>query len=266
MIPFIQSTFANPESNIANVFILTGQSNSVGRGDNADATVQELAVQPQFKIWSKINSQFEPLEIGVNNLGVLPDEHGIELGLAKNFHNYYPANQRGYLIKWGKSSTEIVKHLSGGEVFEELYNNYVVPAINTLINEGKEVRVHLIYSQGERDANTNLSPPGGEYTLYAGRFDTWFTLWQGIFGSTLPVVSYQLLSVLPSGYEWEAINDDFAVKALTEPFYRVLQTKDLTNIGDNIHYDYVAHKAASLLAYNYFSTVNGYLQTTLLTT
>lgn len=264
MIPFIQTLDSNTvDSNIVNVYILTGQSNSVGRGDNADATAQELAVQPYFKIWSKTNSQFESLEIGVNNLGVLPDEHGIELGLAKNHNTYYP-NQTGYLIKWGKSSTEIVKHLTGGEVYEELWNNYVIDGINSLINEGKQCRVFLIYSQGERDANTNLSPPGGEYTLYSGRFDTWVSLWQSNFGATLPIVSYQLLDVLPAYYEKDVINGVFASKALSETYYSVLQTKNLTNIGDNLHYDYQAHKDASVLALDYFSTQDGYLQTTLL--
>lgn len=250
-------------ANAVRVFIYTGQSNCPGRGLNTDATVGELASQPQMKIWSKINSQFEDLDIGTNNLNSTIDSHGIELGLASNFNTYF-LGETGYLIKWGVASTEIVKHLSGGVVYTELFDNYVKPAINDLINSGKIPYIYFIYAQGERDANTNLPSPAGEYLLYADRFDTWISLWQSNFSTDLPIANYELLEPGPSGYEMAHINADFASKSLTEPNYQVMETSGKTDIGDDLHYDYQAQKEISVLALSYFKNNLGHKQTTLI--
>lgn len=251
-------------TNGVRVFIYTGQSNCPGRGLNTDATAGELASQSQFKIWSKINSQFENLDIGTNNLNSTADSHGIELGMAANFNTYYPS-ETGYFIKWGVSSTPIIQHLTGGTVYTELWINYVKPAINNLINAGKIPYVYFIYTQGERDANTSLTPPsGGDYLNYAPRFETLKDLWRTNIGASLPFVNYQLIDPGPSGYEMTAINDDFAASELLESLHKVLQTNGLGDIGDDLHYDYVAHKAASILAYNYFANNLGQPVTNLL--
>lgn len=244
------------EVNGVRVFILTGQSNAVGKALNSNLTAGELSAQSQLKIWNKTAGAFQDLDIGTNNLA-LSTEHGIENGLAQNILTYFPTGQ-SYLIKWGVGSTEIAQHLSGGAVYTELWNNYVVSGINNIITSGKIPYVYLIYSQGERDANTNDPSPAGEYTLFGGRFDTWVSLWQTNFGTDLPIAVLQVKEPGPAGYEMATINGVFDAKALTESKLNVLQTKSLSSIGDNLHFNHNAHKTAAIEALEFFSNNLGH--------
>lgn len=231
------------------VFLYTGQSNCPGRGLDSDATAQELAEKTNFKIWSKINSRFENLQIGVNNLNSTEDSHGIELGLSNNFESYYP-NETVYFIKWGVHSTAILEHLPGGSVYDDFWPNYVIAGINDLIADGKIPFVYWVYTQGERDSNTG---EGGQPELYGGRFDQLISQWQSNIGVDMPMCNYELCDPLPSGYDQTGIvNQVFADKSLTEPLYQVMPTKFLSNLGDDLHYDYTAQKQISILALDYF--------------
>ena len=259
MTPFQNSLNNTNTGDIVTVFLLTGQSNSYGLATGGTTT--ELQEKTNFKIWSKINSQFENMDIGVNNLG---STHGIELGLADLFDSYY-SGETGYLIKLGVPSTGILTHLSQGTNYNEFWNYFVKPAINTLLSEGKRCRIKMIFSQGEWDANTDNEPLG--YLDYGTNFDEWVTLWQTNFSTDLSIANYEVLSALAirgPEYEWEVINQVFTDKSLTESEYQVMNTKDLTNIGDNLHYDYTAHKAIAKLALDYFAVHQGHLQTNLL--
>jgi len=249
-------------SNGVRVYLLTGQSNAGGRGLNSEATSGELEPQPQFKIWSKINSQFENLDIPANNLSINSTFHGIELGLALNFNTYYPG-ETGYLIKWGVDSTEIVQHLSGGTVYEEFWNNYVKPALNDLINQGKIPFVYFIYIQGERDSNLVFDPNGP--ALYPARFDTLVSLWRNNIGVGLPIAPYEIHTPLPGSYDQtRAINIVFENKSLIDNNLQVLETEFLSAEADNLHFKYSAHKAGSILAFDYFITKQGQPVTTLI--
>ena len=265
MFNFITSLSKTPESEGfdqatgARVIILTGQSNAAGRAPNASATPSELSVQTHVKIWSKTNSQFESLQVGNNNLPAQSGDHGLELGLAQNFQTYFPGETL-YLIKWAVSSTEIAQHLEGGAVYEELWDNYVVAGINDLIDDGKIPYVHVALWQGERDANTNISSPGGEYTLHAGRFDTWVSLWKSNFSSNIPLMVCEIKEPAPSGYESTTINTNFNNKAATENYLGVMATKSLSDIGDSLHFDYAAQKTASALILGFMQNNLGHRQ------
>lgn len=213
------STYPKP----VDVFILTGQSNGSGVGENSEATAQELAQNFNVKIYGTTNNAFEGLEIGENNLGSSGSKHGLELGIAQSVQKPI------YIIKWALTSTAIVEHLPGGSVYENLYNNYVVEGINQLLDYGYLPRVSIIYVQGERDSNSQV-----DTDAYPANFDTWVSTWQGHFGTDLPIYVVEIIETDARDVQ---INQAFANKALTEPNITVIDTADWTS-DDDLHYDY----------------------------
>lgn len=241
-----------PENGVR-VFIMTGQSNSRGRGLNDDATPEELAINPRVQIWNTTANEFQSLEIGVNNMAPNTYSHGAELGLSSRLDDYFP-DETVYLIKYGQGSTCIVEHLPGGSVYPVLWSDYVIEGINDLISQGKIPYVYMLWSQGECDVNI-------DNTGYGVQFNEWVDLWQGNFSNKLPFATYEV-----SDYSWASnpiglVNDVFHEKALTEPLLYAMDTKDMgVNPGDDIHYSYQGQKDISNLAFSYFKTLLGYKQ------
>lgn len=237
-----------PENGVR-VFLQTGQSNSRGRGLNSDATPEELAIQPQMKIWRlHTGGGFDDLEVPVNNQ-TSGTTHSIELGLAKYFNDYYP-DEIGYIIKVGIDGTPIIEHLPGGEVYDNFYPNFAIPGINRLISEGKIPYVYMIYSQGEADANPTNWPDGNNPTNYVARFDSWVAQWRSNIGADLPIVVYQILDTYDPGSG--QINEIFINKDASDDKLHMLATGDLPSVGDNLHFNYTAQKEASVMALDYF--------------
>lgn len=213
------STYPQP----VDVFILTGQSNAQGTGLNSEATAGEVSKNFNTRIYNTSTNAFEPLEIGVNNLASALARHGLELGLA--LYTQKPI----YIIKWAVSGTCISEHLTGGSVYNNLFPNYVTEGINQLIDYGKIPRVSLIYAQGECDSNTQVNTDA-----YSANFDAWVSLWQGHFGTDLPIYAVEIIETEARDAQ---INQVFASKALTEPNMTVIDTADWTS-DDDLHYDY----------------------------
>ena len=217
------------------MFILTGQSNARGSGHNIDANPSELGLQDNVKIWIK-GSGWQTLNIGVNNRpsDLDPDRHGFELGFAQEIKTYYP-NDEIYLIKYAIGGTFMSEHLSGGVVYEELWNNYVVPSINNLISNDKFPYVNMIMSQGENDSTDNA------LTLdYVNKLNTWVNLWRSNIGSNIGIINYEMKI---SNGNSASINTDWINKASSDPLHTSLDTKNESDVGDNVHYDYLGQKS-----------------------
>jgi len=141
-----------------------------------------------------------------------------------------------YVVKYGTGGSEINNFLSGGTDYLEFWNNYVVPAINDLIGQGKTPLVYFGFWQGEADSNTQPLTDA-----YSGKFDTFVSLWQTNLGATLPFNIFEI-------YELDArdttINGVFATKSGTESFLNVIETGDLSS-ADNLHFDYTPLKTAA---------------------
>lgn len=218
---------AGPISQPVNVILLTGQSNSIGVGENSDATAEELEVSSDLLIWNESMQGFQGLEIGANNIGASSSKHGIELGLESEIIDSF--NTPVHLIKWGVSATGIVEHLPGGSVYDPFWTDYVRVGINSLINAGNTVRVSLVFIQGEKDSNTTE-----DTNAYSSRLDSWVSQWQSNLGAGLPI---NLVEIYETNANDTTINTAFANKATLEGNVNVIETGDLSSF-DNLHWGY----------------------------
>ena len=101
------------------VFVITGESNSGGVGDNADATEKERAPRPNLQIMNLTDGRFgfEDMQIGVNNLRdhyrlekYYDVYHGLELGLANAVDDdAFAESKPVYLIKTGHGGSRIAQ-------------------------------------------------------------------------------------------------------------------------------------------------------------
>lgn len=234
----LEIPFMNADNDSIIHLILTGQSNAAGRGDNTDANTEELAVQESVEIWNPITSTYEQLNISAgNNNNDVANKHGIELGLAQNFRDYFP-NKTLRLIKHAVGGSSIDTHLINGAVFKELFNDNVVPAINQTLSEGKKCEVYIVFAQGENDSNTLETS-----LVYANKFNDWASLWKSKLGVKL---SFRIIQIIESDSNDVTINTSFRNQSKLEPVMDYLLTKDLST-DDNLHYNYAALKDVSEL-------------------
>lgn len=221
-----------PIAGTIHVILLTGQSNAVGFAKNTDALASELDETSVVKIWQK-DADFANLNIAADNnyaragLG----EHGIELGLAEYL------NTNIYMIKWGVGSTSITQHIPGGAVYEEFYNNFVVPGLARLaeLHPTATINKYLVYWQGEADSTTS------GLASYPARLDTWVDAWQTNLGSDIPI---RVFEIAEDNATRAAINDVFHAKAATEANMEVIYTQDL-QLDDFQHFGYQGKKDAA---------------------
>jgi len=225
------------------VLIVSGQSNAGGRALNTDAAAGELLPNSDIQIFSLYplgSEQFYDLDIEQNNMQTNPVNapfsfHGVELGLGNEFVNSFN-NEVLYLIKKAIGGTKIIESLPGGSVYDSLWPSYVKKAINQLINAGKRPFVYFYFHQGEGDANDI------DYLNYSANLDTLIAQWRTNLGNELPFLFAEILELGASGTRESEINQFFLDKANASQFIEVVTAKDLTNNGDNQHYDYAAQK------------------------
>ncbi len=237
-----------PENGVR-VFLITGQSNARGRAPNSSATSEELLPQPQMQIWNNGSSVFQDLRIGVNSQDIINGDHSIELGLSQSFNTYFP-NETGYIIKYAVSSTPIRYHIPEDGTVYNVFKERVESGINNLINQGKIPYVYFIYSQGERDANPDSDAAGDTPSAHLLRFKTLLDLWQTNLGTDLPFVAYETLDFYTGSLE---VNSNMlSYEGVTYPHYKMLPMVNETDIGDGLHFDYQAHKNASIKSLDFF--------------
>lgn len=235
MINFI-TTINNDNNNTANtavrVLLLTGQSNAEGAALNSSANASELTPTSNVKIWNKNTSTFEDLDIGTNNLAASSASHGMELGISVNFVSETNYDTPLYIIKYADSGTAMSKHLSGGVVYEEFWNNYVKQGINNLINSGKRPFIYMAFSQGEADSNSQNTTDD-----YSNKFAEWLLLWRGNLGGKLP---FNIVEIVESDSLDIQINDVFNSHS-SDSYINIIETSGYTTV-DGLHYDYDSQK------------------------
>lgn len=101
------------------VFVITGESNSGGVGENTDATAEERKPRPNLQIMNLTDGKFgfETMQLGVNNLRdhyrldkFYETYHGLELGLANAVDANAFANRKPvYLIKTGHGGSRVLQ-------------------------------------------------------------------------------------------------------------------------------------------------------------
>lgn len=219
--------------NSVRVTILTGQSNGAGEGYNASASVGEIDETTQLILWRQFTNAFANLNIGAgNNYPNTTSKHGIELQLSNlQEENYdYPL----YLLKWCVGGTEILEHLKGGLIHQQLYNNFIYRGINYLLGLGKRVFVDFVMIQGEADSDFV-----DKQSAYSNNLDALISLWRGILGEDLPI---SFVQIKQRNAGTTVINDIFETKVTDK--IKVIAASSL-DTNDGIHYSYASLKTIS---------------------
>jgi len=142
------------------VFVITGESNSGGVGDNLDASAEERAPRPGVQIMNLTDGKFgfENLQLGVNNLRdhyrlekYYESYHGLELGLANAVDaGAFPGREPVYLIKTGHGGSRVLQWSEGNETgFWKKFMQRIDAAKRQLPSEPQWV---VWYSLGINDA------------------------------------------------------------------------------------------------------------------
>ena len=90
----------------------------------------------------------------------------------------------------------------------------------------------MLWHQGESDANQKSIP------LYKERLSRLFTVFRKTVGNdALPIIVGELGSYSNNKEEWSAINQVIHEYSNEDPHISVVQSGDLKNKGDHIHFD-----------------------------
>jgi len=150
---------ATGTSTLNEVFLIvfSGESNSGGYADNADATTYEKSARSSVQKLDEYTLLFEDLHVTVNNLqdhvGFVDNtSHGWELGLANCVEdNFFATESQVYLVKTGQGASTIAQWNVGGAYLNKLIARYEA-AVDILTSEGKTPKPIIWYTQGINDA------------------------------------------------------------------------------------------------------------------
>lgn len=210
----------------ARVIVLSGQSNAEGTGINSEADAADLLVQNHVQIYNT-GVGWEPLNIGAgNNHVATTDRHGIELGLAKHWQEFYP-NDTLWIIKAAVSGAPISCFTGDPEnpiyttCKDSLFNEYE-RAMEALVALNRVPYVQtLIWAQGE----------SGEIEGYEHRLSRLFRMFRNQFGEGLRIIS----PLIRNNQQQVFINPEYRKRALADPRFDLIESAEYAGY-DNSHW------------------------------
>ena len=238
MIPFLIIQRKKEAGNI--LIVLYGESNSGGIAPNSSATSQELAPR-NIKILNNTTLQFEPLDIGTNNLighigleSYASNSHGMELEIANKYDEGFFNGKTVYIVKAGKGGTKT----SEWGVGSTAYNNLItrVNAAKTLIGN---CDVIFMLTIGINDALANTSP-----TTYKTELKDLVERTKSDFSPTnfdLRLMTFEFVPVTPmSNYQTKILEVKNEVLGVS-----TFNTTSCGVLSDGWHLDYNGMKKAT---------------------
>lgn len=169
------------------VFILTGQSNAEGGGEDSTGTAAEVDANSNVKIlsaWPGGTGTWQNLNIAANYTnGRFSTQHGAELEWQNIRDTFFP-DKTLWIIKHAQGGTQISPtHLPGGSAYDSLWVSYVQSGINSLIDSGYIPVVSFYFMQGESDASAG----GAAATNYEENLRKLVAYWQSNISPDLPI-------------------------------------------------------------------------------
>lgn len=215
---------------MAKVILITWQSNAQGRANSNLATPLELEAKNKCLIWNNDTNSFQPLKIGAyaNNQSS-PSLHGVELPLAMQFLNESP-DETIYIIKYAEPGTNIDFHLPGGSTYEKFNNDFVIPAINWLLQNEIEPEIYFYLSGGEADS-TNA-----RYKDFSFKLSQLTNHYRSILSSEIQFI-FPLIIESGSLERDSEINNVFKNFSKNDAKVSVIHSVDYET-DDNLHWNY----------------------------
>lgn len=216
----------NPKKKETWVFLMAGQSNMAGRG----------FVEPQDTI-----SSSRILTINKNNTIILakeplhfyePTSGGLDCGIsfAKNLLKDIPEN----------TSILLIPAAVGGSSIDQWINDSVHRDVKLQSNFKQKVALAkkygtvkgVLWHQGESDANKKRIPK------YDENLKILFKKFRSSVGNRkLPILVGELGGYRKNNESWNTINSIINEHAKKEKYMYVIDTSDLNDKGDNLHFD-----------------------------
>ena len=232
------------------LIVLFGESNSGGIAPNSSATSQELAPR-NLPIMNNSTNQFEPLDIGTNNLighigleYAMYNSHGMELEIANKYDaNYFPNNDV-FLLKAGAGGSKIDEWESG-DVYYQTFLSRCQNAMSLLFGSNP-VNIKFMLSIGIN--NKGIGTPVATYKAglksLVQRVRTDLNL---VGNFNLSMMRFEFVTNLAISDYNTAISE-----VATEENVKSFNTTGLTKIADNYHLDYLGMKGATTNFLNSF--------------
>ena len=220
-----------PERHNLWVFILAGQSNMAGRG-----LVEPQDTIPSERIFTiskegEIIIAKEPLHF------YEPSLTGLDCGLSfgRNIIEQVPDSISVLLIPTAVGGSSISQWLG-----DSIHRNVqLLTNFKQKVNLGKkygEIK-GILWHQGESDANNNDIP------LYKNRLTELIVKFREIIGNeNLPVLIGFLGSFSDNNENWQRINEQIRLYASTDSNTIIINTSDLSEKGDKIHFNSVGQR------------------------
>ena len=222
------------------LFVFFGESNSGGLAPNSSATSQELAPR-NLQILNNNSFQFEPLDIGTNNLighsqleYAMYNSHGMELQLANKYDEGYFGSDEVFLVKAGQGGS-FIADWEAGDTNYTTFLSRVNQAISLLNIASEDVYFMLSIGINNRGVNTPTA------TYKAGLKD----LVQRV-KVDLNLTTYNL-SIMKLDFVTNLNMTDYnqaITEVSSEENVQTFSTLGLTKIPDGYHLDYAGMKDA----------------------
>ncbi|MDN5213177.1 sialate O-acetylesterase [Fulvivirgaceae bacterium BMA12] len=222
-----------PPKNDLWIFIMAGQSNMAGR-----ATIEARDKIRNDRIFA-INSENEVVVAREPLHFYEPSGAGLDCGIS--------------------FGTEMLKHLPdnisillvptavGGSSIEQWINDDTHRGIRLLSNFKRRLQTSLkhgvlkgvLWHQGESDAHHERT-----IQSYQGNMKILFEKFRGIaVNESLPIVAGKLGSFAVNQERWDKINNAIEAYSLSDENCSVIETSDLEDKGDKIHFNSAAQRA-----------------------
>lgn len=218
-------------SNVVNLVVITGESNSGGYALNSQAPSNEVGIRNEAKILNNTSFQFESLNIGANNLidhaGLsCCSTHGLELGLANKAKD--STITQLYIVKTGQGASRIGDWGTNGTYWNK-FNQRVDSAIAILKRQNKIPVLYVLYSQGINDALASYSP-----TVWRDSTLSHFAKIRSKYGF-VPIIMTKLMS------NYSTYNAQIDVITASNPYNYSVEVSGL-GLRDTNHWDYLGMK------------------------
>jgi hypothetical protein len=153
----MSNSTVTPTLNEVFLIVFSGESNSGGYANNADATTYEKSARSSVQKLDEYTLLFDDLHVTENNLqdhyGFTDNSsHGWEAGLANCVEdNVFVGKSEVYLVKTGQGASTISQWNVGGTYLNKLTERYEA-SVDILTSEGKTPKPIIWYTQGINDA------------------------------------------------------------------------------------------------------------------
>lgn len=220
---------------IANLIILTGDSNASGRGLNSSATAGELSDMSRIMTQNTGTGWFDTLS--TSNNGGSGTYHGVELPISEIMYGYYA--EPLYLIKSGVGGSVISEWIDGG-TYWNTWQSRILQGVDTLLDIYPSLRITYMWVGGSNDATVTLAPQ------YAGNIETMLTELRAILGSDMVFISPKILDADIYTDQINAVLDSLQTN---DPYVRTCPSSGVSN-SDGLHYNYSGLKSVGAMVLN----------------